>query len=79
MTLRHQKDVAIAAAGLAAHQAVVEQVGDLGAGEGRRDVQRADLLRDIENAAAIAETAPPRCGDVEAVASCIVAMLASTT
>ncbi len=69
VALRHQKHVAIVAAGLPAHQAVVEHVGDFGAGERRRDMQRADLLRNIENAAAIAETAPPRGGDVEAIAS----------
>ncbi len=69
MTLGHQKNIAKFAVGFPAHQAVVEHIRDFGAGEGRRDMQRADLLRNVEYAAAIAETAPPRRGEVEAVAS----------
>ena len=51
MALRHQEHVAEFAVRLAPHQLVIDDVGDLGAGEGRRDVQRRDLLRDVENAA----------------------------
>ena len=68
MTLRHQEHVAIVAVGLAAHEIVVDQVGDLDAGECGRHVQRGDLLRDVEDADAIGPAPLARGGGVEAVA-----------
>jgi hypothetical protein len=68
MALGHQKNIAIFAIGLPTHQVIVEHIRDFGARERRRDVQRADLLRNIEDAAAIAETTPSRRSDVDAVA-----------
>src|ERR1700677_1911037 len=60
MTLGHQKNITEFSIGLAAHQVVVEHIRDFGAGERRRNMQRADLLRNVKNTPAIAETAPPR-------------------
>ena len=43
-----------------AHEAVVNRIHDFQAGEGRRDVQRADRLRNVENAAAMLPAPRPR-------------------
>ena len=67
MALGHQKNIAIFAVGLPTHQIVVEHVRDFDARERRRNVQRADLLRDVENALAEREAAPTCCRDVEEV------------
>ena len=48
--------------------AVVEHVGDFDAGKSRRDMERGDLLRNVEDATAIVAATPPRRGGVEAVA-----------
>ena len=56
------------AVGEAAHQAVVDAVDDFRAGIGRADVQRADLLGDIEDAPAEAQAARTCGSGIERVA-----------
>src|ERR1700693_3987984 len=69
MALRHQEGVGRGTIWVAPHQAIVKTIHNLGAGIGRTDVQRGDLLRDVEDATAIA-AAPFSCQlRVEAVAA----------
>ena len=66
VTLRHQKHVAIRRR-LLTHQAIVDHIGDLSTGERRRDMQRGDLLRNVEDAAPVPSAALARGVNIKAI------------
>src|SRR5579863_9954106 len=68
MTLRHEEGVRRGALAVIAHEAVIDTIDDLGAGISRADMQCRDLLRDVENPAAIGATPLARAYRVKTVA-----------
>src|SRR3984893_7922125 len=69
MTLRHEESVRRGAIETAAHQPMIHAIDNLGARIGRSDVQSADLLRYVQDAAPIAKAARIRCFHIERVES----------
>ena len=54
---------------VSAQKLIVDQVGDLGAGEGGGNVQRADLLRDVQDSPPVSAAALARGREIEAIAA----------
>src|SRR6202023_2279558 len=69
MTPRSEERGRRGAIGTAAHQPMIHAIDNLGARIGRSDVQSADLLRYVQDAAPIAKAARIRCFHIERVES----------
>ena len=67
--LGHQEHVRRLSGLRPAHQLVVDDIDDLGARKGRCHMQRADLLRNVENAAPVAHAPRPRGSRVESISA----------